>query len=36
MLTVVPDLVERRFTPAAPERLWVAEITYLRSWEGWL
>jgi putative transposase len=35
MLTV-PDLVERQFTPAAPERLWVADITYLRSWEGWL
>jgi putative transposase len=32
----VPDLVERRFTPAAPDRLWVADITYLRSWEGWL
>jgi putative transposase len=35
MLTV-PDLVERQFTPAAPDRLWVANITYLRSWEGWL
>jgi transposase InsO family protein len=35
MLTV-PDLVERQFTPAAPDRLWVADITYLRSWEGWL
>ena len=21
---------------AAPDRLWVADITYLRTWEGWL
>jgi putative transposase len=27
----VPDLVERQFTPQAPDRLWVANITYLRS-----
>ena len=31
-----PDLVERNFTPAAPDRLWVADITYVRTWEGWL
>jgi putative transposase len=29
-----PDLVERDFHPAAPNRLWCADITYLRSWEG--
>ena len=29
-----PDLVEREFTAAAPNRLWVADITHLRSWEG--
>jgi transposase InsO family protein len=29
-------LVERRFRPPAPNVLWVADITYLRSWEGWL
>ena len=23
-------------SPAAPNVLWVADITYLRSWEGWL
>lgn len=23
-------------TPEAPDRLWVADITYVRSWEGWL
>src|SRR5829696_3273165 len=31
-----PDLVKRNFTPEAPERLWVADITYVRTWEGWL
>jgi putative transposase len=33
---VADDLVGRRFRPAAPNELWVADITYLRSWEGWL
>ena len=31
-----PDLVERNFSPKAPDRLWVADITYVRTWEGWL
>ena len=30
------DLVERDFRPDAPNVLWVADITYLRSGEGWL
>ena len=29
-----PDLVERDFSAAAPNRLWVGDFTYLRSWEG--
>ena len=33
---VADDLVERQFRPAAPNVLWVADITYLRTWEGWL
>ena len=35
---LAPDLVKRNFTPAeAPQdRLWVADITYVRTWEGWL
>ncbi len=33
---VADDLVERQFKPAAPNVLWVADITYLRTWEGWL
>jgi putative transposase len=31
-----PDLVKRNFTPEAPNRLWVADVTYVRTWEGWL
>jgi putative transposase len=33
---VADDLVARQFTPAAPNVLWDADITYLRTWEGWL
>lgn len=31
-----PDLVTRRFSAPAPNRLWSADITYLRTHEGWL
>jgi len=31
-----PDLVERNFTAAAPDRLWVADITYIPTWTGFL
>lgn len=30
------DLVQRRFTPPAPNRLWVADITYVSTWSGWV
>jgi putative transposase len=33
---VADDLVERRFRPDAPDVLWVADITYLRTCEGWV
>jgi len=29
-----PDLVKRDFTAVAPDRLWVGDFTYLRTWEG--
>jgi transposase InsO family protein len=35
-LTVIPDLVRRDFTPTHPDQLWVGDITYIRTWEGWL
>ena len=31
-----PDLVERNFAPEAPNRLWVADITHVPTWSGWL
>lgn len=30
------DLVERNFRPHEPDRLWVADITQQRCWDGWL
>jgi putative transposase len=30
------DLVRRSFAAAAPDRLWVADITYLPTWQGFL
>ncbi len=31
-----PDLAQRGFTADAPDRLWVANITYIPSWAGFL
>ena len=31
-----PDLVDRKFSAEAPDRLWVADITYLPTWAGFL
>ena len=28
------DLVRRQFSPAAPDRLWVADFTYIPTWTG--
>ena len=33
---VAPDLVDRDFSASAPDRLWVADITYVRFWTGFL
>jgi putative transposase len=35
-VTPATDLVNRDFTAAEPNVLWVADITYLRTGEGWL
>ena len=29
-----PDLVQRDFTASRPDELWVADLSYLRCWEG--
>jgi putative transposase len=31
-----PDLVERQFAAAGPDALWVADITYVPTWEGFV
>ena len=31
-----PDLVERQFRAHAPDQLWVADITYCRTFAGWV
>jgi putative transposase len=31
-----PDLVDRAFTATAPNQLWVADITYCRTFAGWV
>ena len=31
-----PDLVDRDFTAPGPDRLWVADITYVPTWAGFL
>jgi putative transposase len=30
------DLVDRQFNAPAPNRLWVADITYVRTFDGWV
>ena len=35
-LPIAPDLVQRRFTPEGPNRLWSSDITYIATDEGWL
>ena len=30
------DLVDRQFTVAAPNRLWVADLTYVATWSGFV
>ena len=32
----LPDLIGRRFAPAAPDVAWVGDITYIATGEGWL
>ena len=35
-LPVAPNLLERNFTVTAPNRVWVSDITYISTGEGWL
>ena len=33
---LIPNLVNRNFDVSKPNRIWVTDITYIRTWEGWL
>jgi putative transposase len=33
---LIPNLVQRRFTVSRPNAVWVTDITYIRTWQGWL
>ena len=35
-LPIVPNLIARNFTAEAPNRVWLADITYIPTAEGWL
>jgi putative transposase len=34
--TAAPNRLDQQFTTAAPDQVWVTDITYLRTHEGWL
>jgi putative transposase len=33
---LIPNLLKRQFTMTRPNKAWVTDITYIRTWEGWL
>ena len=33
---IAPDLVKRNFDDIRPNKVWVTDITYIRTWQGWL
>lgn len=33
---LIPNIVKRNFEVSRPDRIWVTDITYVRTWEGWL
>ncbi len=35
-LPVAPNLLDRNFTPSAPNQVWTADLTYIWTAEGWL
>ena len=35
-LPIAPNLLNRNFTPAAPNQTWAGDITYIATEEGWL
>lgn len=33
---IAPNKLQREFTVEQPDRVWVTDITYIRTWQGWL
>ncbi len=33
---ITPNRVQREFTVVKPNQVWVTDITYIRTWQGWL
>jgi putative transposase len=33
---LIPNILKRQFTVTRPNKAWVTDITYIRTWEGWL
>lgn len=33
---LIPNVLQRQFTVSRPNEAWVADITYIRTWQGWL
>lgn len=33
---IAPNRLQREFTVDQPDRAWVTDITYIRTWQGWL
>src|SRR5215218_7051731 len=33
---IAPNLLERNFTATAPNRIWLADLTYIETDQGWL
>jgi putative transposase len=33
---LIPNLLGRNFSVSSPNKVWVRDITYIRTWQGWL
>ena len=33
---LVPNVLQRKFTVTRPNKAWFTDITYIRTWQGWL
>ena len=33
---LIPNLLQRQFSVSSPDKVWVTDLTYVRTWQGWL